>query len=82
MFYVYILQWEYWKYYIWYTANIEERLSQHRNGNTPTTSKMWTLSLIWYFIKETKTEAIRLERMIKKNGHTTYRIDHETFIRC
>ena len=41
---------------------------------------MWNLELIWYFEKETKTEAIKLEKMIKRNWHIDHRIIHKTFV--
>ncbi|EKD24998.1 MAG: hypothetical protein ACD_80C00131G0001 [uncultured bacterium (gcode 4)] len=79
MYYVYILKWDI-KYYIWYTNDLEKRFAEHIGWLTPTTKKMWTLYIIWYFIKKTKTEAIKLERMIKKNGHIDHWINHETFV--
>jgi predicted GIY-YIG superfamily endonuclease len=57
------------------------RLHQHLEGKTFTTSKMANLSLCGFFLKETKTEAIKLEKMIKRNGHIQHRLIHPTFIK-
>lgn len=80
MFYVYILQWAK-NYYIGYTSNLKLRYEQHLSWTTPTTSKMKDLHIVGYFEKQTKTEAIKLERMIKRNGHIDHRISHPTFIK-
>ncbi len=81
MFYVYILKWNK-KHYIWYTANLKTRIDRHNQWNTLTTRKMWTLTLLGYFEKSTKSEALKLEKMIKRNGHINHRLQHETFIRA
>lgn len=78
MFYVYILKWKL-KHYIWFTNNIERRLYEHRNWGTQTTRIMWEFILLWYFEKETKEEALRLEEIIKRDGHIKYRLQHSTF---
>ena len=78
MYYVYILKWSE-KYYIWYTEDIEKRLIKHKKWHTQTTRNMWNLNLIWYFTKETKTEATKLEKIIKRDWHVEHWIKHETF---
>lgn len=80
MYYVYILKWDI-NHYIWYTDNVLKRFSQHQNWFTFTTRNMWNLVLLWYFEKQTKTEAIKLEKMIKRNGHIDHRITHPTFVK-
>lgn len=79
-YYVYIIQWE-TNHYIWYTSDLENRFKQHQNWEVQTTSKMWKLNLLWYFVKDNKTEALKLERMIKRNGHIQYWISHPTFVK-
>lgn len=79
MHYVYILKWE--KYYIWSTNDLERRLQEHKRWNVNTTRKYNEIKLIWYFEKENQEDALKLEKQIKKNGHTEYRINHETFIK-
>lgn len=80
MYYIYILKWDK-KHYIWYTSDIEKRLLKHKKSWTKTTRIMWRLDLIWYFIKETKTEAIKLEKMIKRDWHIEHWINHQTFVK-
>jgi hypothetical protein len=41
---------------------------------------MGKLMLCGYFEKGTKTEAIKLENKIKRNGHIQQRLSHPTFI--
>jgi len=80
MYYVYILKWPK-KHYIGYTNNLERRLAEHKRWDTITTTLLWAKTLIWYFKKETKEEAQRLEKIIKRDGHIQHWINHETFIR-
>jgi hypothetical protein len=42
---------------------------------------MTHLSFCGFFPKETKTEAIKLEKMIKRNGHIQYWLHHPTFVK-
>lgn len=80
MYYVYVLKGDK-MHYIGYTDNLEKRIERHKNWETITTRKMSNIKLLWYFKKETKTEAIKLEKMIKRNWHIDHRINHETFIK-
>ena len=79
MYYVYILKWDK-IYYTWYTSDIEKRFVKHKDWGTKTTKHMWLLNLVWYFVKDTKTEALKLERMIKRDGHIDHWIAHKTFV--
>jgi putative endonuclease len=80
MYYVYIL-WSDTRHYIWITEDIARRLEEHQNGKNKSTKSYSNIFLIGYFIKETRSEAHRLEKMIKKNGHINHWIDHSTFIK-
>lgn len=80
MYYVYILQWSQC-YYVWQTNNIERRYNQHISWKVQSTSYMWSLQLIWYFTKQTRSEAMKLEKMIKRNWHIQHWINHQTFIK-
>ncbi len=80
MYYVYVLKWLK-KHYIGYTNNLQRRLSEHKRWDTITTTLLWTNTLIWYFEKENKEEAQRLEKIIKTDGHIQHWINHETFIK-
>jgi len=79
MFYVYIIKWT--RYYVGYTNNIERRLKQHKNGNTPSTNKYWDISLVWYFVFYNKIDAINMEKKIKKSGHIERYLSFENFIK-
>jgi predicted GIY-YIG superfamily endonuclease len=79
MYYVYILKWNN-KHYIGYTNNLERRLSEHKRWNTITTKILWIHTLLGYFEKETKEEAQKLEKIIKKDWHIQHRITHITFV--
>ena len=79
MFYVYILHWTNGRYYVWYTWNLERRLNEHLRWNTKSTRWMWDKQLEWYFIKQTKTEAILLEKQIKNSWHISRWLKHKDF---
>ena len=78
MYYVYILKWE--NYYVGYTWNLKYRMFQHLNWLCKTTKKINVTELVWYFQKDTKEEALKLEKMIKRDWHIDYWINHETFV--
>lgn len=79
MFYVYILKWNK-KHYIWYTNNLERRVNEHKRWQTTSTKQIKTYLLVWYFIKNTRSEAIKLENIIKRNWHIKNWINHNTFV--
>lgn len=81
MFFVYILIWGNWRYYVWYTWNIERRIKEHNRWNTKSTRWMWNKMLVWYFLKETKREAIILEKQIKSSWHIKRYVDKSDFIK-
>ena len=67
MHYVYILKGS--RYYIWYTSNLEKRLQKHIDWRCQTTIRIKPYELIWFFEKSNKDDAIKLEKIIKKNWH-------------
>ncbi len=78
MYFVYILKWIN-RHYIGYTNDLKRRLAEHKRWDTITTKVLWAKTLLWYFEKETKEEAQKLEKMIKRDGHIQHWIDHPTF---
>ena len=66
-YWVYILKWK--RYYVWYTGDLELRLKEHRKWTTKTTRELWDWKLVKFIECENKTDAIKLERKIKKSGH-------------
>ena len=64
---VYILKWK--RYYVGYTWDLEKRLKEHKRWTTKTTRELWDWKLINFIECESKSEAISLERKIKKSWH-------------
>ena len=68
-YYVYILQSEVTlKYYCGQTDNIEFRLLRHNNNEVKSTKHATPWKMVGYIICDTRSEAMRLEREIKKRG--------------
>ncbi|MCX6824208.1 MAG: GIY-YIG nuclease family protein [candidate division SR1 bacterium] len=78
MYYVYILKGD--KYYCGYTNDIDRRIFEHQEGKTYTTQRIGEFKLLGFFIIRTKSEAIKLEREIKKSGHIERYIKKNNFI--
>lgn len=69
MYYVYILYSESkGKYYTGYSEDTKKRLIQHNSGETKSTKSGIPWIQVWQSLATTKTEALRLERRIKKRG--------------
>ena len=67
MFYVYIIKsLRFNKYYIGYTGNIKKRLNYHNKGSNQSTKTYRPYKLIYLEKYNTKTEAIKREKQIKK----------------
>ena len=66
-FVVYILKGE--RYYVGYTGNLQRRLEEHKRGQIKTTREIGAWELVKVIPCATKTEAITLERKIKRGGH-------------
>jgi putative endonuclease len=66
MFFVYILHSSAFdKHYIGQTKDLQERLRHHNSGLDAFTKKYMPWSVLFYVAKETRTEAISLERKLK-----------------
>ncbi|MDP2090784.1 MAG: GIY-YIG nuclease family protein [Candidatus Gracilibacteria bacterium] len=81
MFFVYIIYGSNGKYYVGYTGNIERRLKEHSRGNTKSTKSMGEKILLGYFQINNKTEAIILEKQIKRSGHISRYLENVDFIK-
>ena len=66
-FVVYILKGK--RYYVGYTGNLQGRLEEHKRGQTKTTREIGAWELVKVTPCASKTEAITLERKIKRGGH-------------
>jgi putative endonuclease len=56
------------KYYVGSTENFERRISQHNTGRGNFTSKGMPWTLVKLIECDSRTEAVGLERKIKKRG--------------
>jgi putative endonuclease len=73
MFYVYILfSTSKSKYYIGQTSDIENRLNRHNSGFSLSTKYGIPWELVQTFMFETRSDAILLEKKIKKRGAKRY----------
>ena len=69
-FVVYILKGE--RYYVGYTGNLQRRLEEHKRGQTKTTREIGVWELVKVIPCANKTEAIILERKIKREINQTF----------
>jgi putative endonuclease len=56
------------RYYTGHTQNLENRLSEHNNGETSSIKPGIPWKLVWQTQCNSRSEAIRLENKIKKRG--------------
>ncbi|WP_051473879.1 GIY-YIG nuclease family protein [Aquimarina macrocephali] len=59
-------------FYIGYSANIEERISKHNNGNSRYTSKKIPWRLVYTEEFSSKSDAIKRERFLKKQKNRNF----------
>ncbi len=64
---VYILKGK--RYYVWYTWNLKLRLEDHKKWTTKTTRELWDWEFVKFIECRNKTEAIKLEKNIKRWWH-------------
>ena len=64
--YVYILEMNNGKYYIWSTKNIENRLDEHHRWESKSTKHNLPIKLLYYKKYTTIVEAIHMETKLKK----------------
>jgi predicted GIY-YIG superfamily endonuclease len=57
-------------------------MNEHKRWSTQTVKyQLWEFELLWYFVKNSKEEAQRLEKIIKKDWHISHWLNHETFVK-
>jgi putative endonuclease len=71
-YFVYILQADDGRYYIGQSDDIERRLAQHRAGCVQSTKSRTGWKLVYMEEHETRIEAIKRERQIKKQKSRAY----------
>ncbi len=64
------------RYYVGQTADINKRLKRHNHGKVPSTKSAVPWKLVLQIEVETRSEAIVLERKIKKRGAKRFVDDH------
>ena len=60
------------KFYTGFTSNLEQRLLFHNEGKNHFSKKGIPSKIIVYFDIELKSDALKLEKQIKKNGAKRY----------
>ncbi len=65
------------RYYVGQTADIGKRLKKHNNCRVPSTKFGVPWKLIKLFEVKDRSEALKLERIIKKRGAKRYLIDNQ-----
>ena len=64
------------KYYVGQTANIDKRLKRHNQGNVPSTKTGIPWLLVLQIEVLNRSQALLLERKIKKRGAKRFIDDH------
>ncbi len=64
------------RYYVGQTTDIRKRLERHNLGNVPSTKSAIPWILVLQIEVETRSEAVILERKIKKRGAKRFIDDH------
>ena len=67
MFTIYVLKSiKFWKYYIWYSSNIEKRILRHNNWEVKSTKFYKPYEIVYTESYDNKTEALKREKELKK----------------
>ena len=64
------------RYYVGQTTDIEKRLKRHNQGGVPSTKMGTPWELVLQIEVEDRTEAILLEKKIKKRGAKRFKDNH------
>jgi len=64
------------RFYTGHTEDIERRLEEHNRGKTPFSAKGMPWTLIYSKECSSRTEAIKLEKFIKKRGAARFLNDN------
>jgi len=76
MYYVYILKLSNGDYYTGLTNNLERRITEHKDGKSPTTSRFLPIKLISYTAFDSKSRAEELENYLKTGSGIAFRNRH------
>ena len=64
------------RYYVGQTTDIDKRLKRHNGGNVPSTKGGIPWKLVLQIPVATRSEAVNLEKRIKKRGAKRFIDDH------
>ncbi|MCX6807098.1 MAG: GIY-YIG nuclease family protein [Candidatus Berkelbacteria bacterium] len=73
MYYVYILKLENGQFYIGYTADLQERVKEHKRGRVDTTKRLRPNEIIFYAAFKHKKKALGFERYLKTYSGFAFR---------
>ncbi|HTK03175.1 MAG TPA: GIY-YIG nuclease family protein [Alphaproteobacteria bacterium] len=73
MFYCYILFLKNNKYYIGFSSNLKQRISEHNLGEVKATKKFLPAKLVYYSAFESKKRALDFEKYLKTNSGFAFR---------
>jgi len=73
MHYVYILKLSNGQYYVGETKNLKNRVIQHSQSNTKTTTRIKPEELVFYAAFKTKRKALGFEKYLKSSSGFAFR---------
>ena len=74
--YVYILKLKDGSFYIGYSDNLKQRISEHKRGVVKTTKNLLPLTLVFYSAFLTKKKALDFEKYLKEGSGFAFRNKH------
>ncbi len=76
MYYVYLLKLKDDSYYVGYSDNLKNRISEHRRGAVKTTKDLLPLKIVFYCAFDEKFKATSFERYLKEGSGFAFRNKH------
>ena len=76
MHYVYMLRLVNGQYYVGETSKLEDRIRQHFQSNTKTTTRIRPKELVFYAAFKTKKKALSFEKYLKSSSGFAFRNKH------
>jgi len=76
VYYVYILQLKDSFYYVGYSNNLKQRISEHKRGIVKTTKNFLPLNMVFYSAFQSKKKALDFEKYLKEGSGFAFRNRH------
>jgi len=76
VYYVYILKLNNDSYYVGFSDNLRQRISEHKRGIVKTTKKLLPLTLVFYSAFLSKKKALGFEKYLKEGSGFAFRNKH------